>query len=352
MGVRFLNKFLLKKCSKKSGAIRKEMCSILENKVIAIDISIYLYKFSENNKLLENMLLFLSMCKKYHIIPLFVFDGNPPVEKHPLLESRKNEKKIANDVYHQLYESYSKYMSSGNMEYISMSMSDVSPCCFNKEIENNIIENNIINNENDENKQLDSFIKNMNKQKYNSLSVKKHQIDDVKELIERYGYRYIIAPGEADELCSILVHQNIAWACLSDDMDLFVYGCPRILRCLDLPTQSFMFYDLSKILGSLRISQENMRYICILCGTDYPLSTAICHTNEQDKLTYFNTIIDYYNQWYTMYKYKLTFIEYMCFYSNVNIDKKEVANIYSIFQTEKKEKLVTDFESSPISCST
>ena len=36
--------------------------------------------------------------------------------------------------------------------------------------------------------------------------------------------------GEADELCAKLVIKRYAYACLSEDMDLFVYGCNKIMR--------------------------------------------------------------------------------------------------------------------------
>jgi len=47
-----------------------------------------------------------------------------------------------------------------------------------------------------------------------------------------YGVSYIDADGEADQLCASLVLKNKVYACLSEDMDLFVYGCPRVLRYL------------------------------------------------------------------------------------------------------------------------
>ena len=43
MGIKFLNKYLIKKCSKRS--IRRVNLSDLKNKVFVIDTSIYLYKF-------------------------------------------------------------------------------------------------------------------------------------------------------------------------------------------------------------------------------------------------------------------------------------------------------------------
>ena len=67
----------------------------------------------------------------------------------------------------------------------------------------------------------------------------------------------------------IVVLKNIAYACLSDDMDLFVYGCPRILRYFSMMNQTVVYYDLQEILESLGMQQEIFKNITILSGTDY-----------------------------------------------------------------------------------
>ena len=46
---------------------------------------------------------------------------------------------------------------------------------------------------------------------------------------------------EADELCAKLVVKK-AFACLSEDMDMFVYGCPKVLRYLSLLNETVVVY--------------------------------------------------------------------------------------------------------------
>jgi 5'-3' exonuclease len=69
--------------------------SELAGKRIAIDVSIYLYKFTGDGALLENMYLMLSIFRHYRITPVFVFDGKPPDEKRELLDQRKEDKSVA-----------------------------------------------------------------------------------------------------------------------------------------------------------------------------------------------------------------------------------------------------------------
>ena len=78
--------------------------------------------------------------------------------------------------------------------------------------------------------------------------------------------------GEADPYCAQLVKNNYAYACLSEDMDQFVYGTPRVLRYLNINQESMCIYTLKKILHELNMSHENFKDICVLSGTDYNIS--------------------------------------------------------------------------------
>jgi 5'-3' exonuclease len=74
----------------------------LSGKRIAVDISIYLYKYEAENALLENMYVMLSIFRYYNIIPIFIFDGKPPPEKKALLLKRKEDKQEAQEEYDKL----------------------------------------------------------------------------------------------------------------------------------------------------------------------------------------------------------------------------------------------------------
>ena len=98
------------------------------------------------------------------------------------------------------------------------------------------------------------------------------KIEKVKELIRAYGATYYDAPGEADELCALLVNTNKVWACLSEDMDLFVYGCKRVLRYISLNNQTAILYYTKGILKELNMNQKELKEICVLSGTDYNIN--------------------------------------------------------------------------------
>ena len=107
----------------------------------------------------------------------------------------------------------------------------------------------------------------------------------MKELIRAYGATYYDAPREADELCALLVIKKKVWACMSEDMDMFVYGCNRVIKYLSLLNHTVVLYDLNEILNKLGITQSQLREICVLSGTDYNL-----YANDKNAPTLYNTL--------------------------------------------------------------
>ena len=233
MGIRYLNKFLRTEC--KGENIKFINVAELSGKKIAIDISIYLYKFIGDDSLIENMYLMLAVFRYYNIIPIFIFDGKAPTEKKELLKKRKNDKMAARAEFNTL----------------KKQLTDLT--------------------DNDEKQEIMNSMDLLKKQ---FITISKEQVEQVKKLIRVFGATYFDAPGEADELCASLVIKNKAWACLSEDMDMFVYGCTRVLRYLSLMNHTAVLYSIKGILEDLDITQKELREICVLSGTDYNFNSS------------------------------------------------------------------------------
>ena len=229
MGIRNLNSFLRDNAS---SAIKFISLSELSGKKVAVDISIYLYKFASDDNLIENIYLMLSVFRHYNIIPIFIFDGKPPCEKRELLTKRREDKRDAEEEYYRL----------------------------KKLLENN---------QNMDEADRQDIISNMDNLKRKFVCISRTDTESVKALIRAYGATYCDAPGEADELCALLAVKGRVWACLSEDMDMFVYGCPRVIRYLSLLNHTAVLYETRKILEILDLTQTELREICILSGTDY-----------------------------------------------------------------------------------
>ena len=233
MGIKYLNRFLRENCPESIGHIKLEE---LSGKKIAIDISIYLYKYEADNVLLENMYLMLATFRHHDIIPVFIFDGKPPAAKKELLQKRRDDKLTAQNEYDELKDKLDNTNTNNSEE-------------------------------------AQEIVLAMNLLKKQFVSISRDKINKVKDLIRAYGATYYDAPGEADALCAMLVITKRVWACLSEDMDLFVYGCNRVLRYLSLTNHNAIIYYTKGILRELNMSQKEFKDVCVLSGTDYNMKT-------------------------------------------------------------------------------
>lgn len=227
MGIRYLNKYFVEHCKR---CIKLTNFNELSGKTIVVDISIYLYKYQMSDALIENMYLMLSLFKCHNIIPIFIFDGKPPAEKRDVLNQRYQDKVTAESKCKELYKQLESVCSNNERETILETIQSLKKKC---------------------------------------VFLKKEDIQKVQMLITAYGYSYYVASGEADELCALFVRHKKAWACLSEDMDMFVYGIPRVLRYMSLLNRTIVLYDTYDILKSIDITIQNFIELCIMSGSDY-----------------------------------------------------------------------------------
>jgi flap endonuclease-1 len=289
MGIKNLNKFL-KENAKES--IKIISLKELHGKKIAVDISIYMYKYETDNNLIENIYLMLSIFRHYGIIPVFIFDGKPPKEKKELLQKRRENKHEAEEEYNKL---------------------------------NILLQTNTNIDENEK----QEILYNMDMLKKKFVQINKTHIADVKTLIRSHGLSYYDAHGEADVLCASLVIKGKVWACLSEDMDMFVYGCPIVIRYLSLLNHTVVIYNLKDILNNLGITQKELSEICVLSGTDYNISSNSIDNNTRNlykTLKYFKK--------YHKNRNNLDFYDWLMKNSNYIINYDLLKKNYNIFNLD------------------
>jgi len=240
MGIHNLHKFL--NLNAKS-SIKEIHYTSLKDKVLAIDISIFLYQFASaiknttddlktsNGKITTHIQAILSktlgMLKK-KIKPIFIFDGKPPKLKNDVLNNRKNIKTNANEQIEKI----------------------------NKEIEQASEEEQI---------KLKEEKKKISKK---TVNISRKQIEECKELLKILGIPIIEAREEADSQCAWLVKNNIAYGVASEDMDLLTFGTNKLIRKLS-GKDNMIEYDLNIILQELDLNHNEFIDLCILLGCDY-----------------------------------------------------------------------------------
>jgi hypothetical protein len=298
MGIVHLNRFLVDNC--KRSTIKKIKLNELANKTIAIDTSIYLYKYLHQNALFENFYSMISLFRNLDITPIFVFDGKPPPEKYELLDERKAEKADAEQKYKALE---TQLQEKGD---------DLSP----------------------EDKKM--YLQEIEELKSQCIRVKNKDIQHIKTLMKTYNVPFIESKGEADEICASLVLSGKAWACMSDDMDMFVYGCTRVLRHFSLNNKTVLLYNFTNILNDLNMDMQVFRQITVLSGTDYNIHS--------------NTSLHETMKWYEEYikgKQTIDFYDWLVKHTKYINDAKTLNTIYQMFclkETQIQQFYATDFE--------
>lgn len=265
MGVRNLNRIFKNNCAN-TEAIKRIPLSELKGKKIAIDTSIYLYKFKLQGLLLK-FYEFCSVMRHYDIIPIFVFDGKPPMEKKEEIKKRKEKKKEAETKIIELETIVSKMGNTDDDKHRKNEIED----------------------------QIDYL-------KTQSIYISKNNIEDVKKLMRSLGVSYIDAPSEAEKLCAYLYHTKQVHGCLSEDMDLFLYGVNNVYRYLSLYKNEVVQYDLNKILEKIDLTQHDLMSVCILSGCDYTDNTRNLYSlinsfkkiKNTDEIIYKDDFIDWF----------------------------------------------------------
>jgi len=227
MGIKNLNSFLQKNASE---GIQETDISTLNGNTIAIDTSIFLYKFMYSGRFIDNFMSQVGHFYSHNITPIYIFDGAPPKEKQEILNQRKEQKE---KMYCKLEEM----------------MADIKA-----------------------KKKAGEDVKKLEKEyqamKRKCISISRDDIINLKNMFNIFNVPYIQADSEADLLCCELFKQKIVDACMSNDMDFLPSGCGKLVRNYNL-SDVVSVYDLDVILEKLNLNYEQFVDFCILCGCDY-----------------------------------------------------------------------------------
>jgi len=257
MGIKYLNRYFKNNCYRGIQLINIER---LRNKTIVIDTSIYIYRFLETNSLLENFFTFITQCYAFQITPIFVFDGKPDDSKLQTIKERHQKRKGAMIDYYQCKSDLENNNSTLTVEDIH------------------------------------KITLKMEQLKRDSTRVKEKHIAQVKQLFNAMKVNYWEAPGEADILCAYFMKKKIAWACVSDDMDMFVYDCDFVIREWNIEKQQCMLYERSRIIRELHVDEKYFSAILVILGTDYHQES-----NNNGERIYIDNALKWYDQYYEHY---------------------------------------------------
>ncbi|MBS3101608.1 flap endonuclease-1 [Candidatus Woesearchaeota archaeon] len=227
--------------------IKETSLEHLQNKILAVDASMWLYQFLSSIRQRDGTLLMDSKGKvTSHLMGLmarisnlsqqsvklaFVFDGEPPKLKHLTLEKRKEIK----------IEAEKKFEKAKEKEDTEL----------------------------------------MRKYASRTSRLTDEMVEEAKRLVEAFGLPVIEAPSEAEAQASLIVKNGDAFALATNDADSLLFEAPRIVRNLNMAgrrkkTNKLSFDTikpdmiiLEENLKHLGIGQEQLIALAMLIGTDY-----------------------------------------------------------------------------------
>ena len=230
MGIKDLNSFLKQNAAE---CVQDTVLGQLKGRKIAIDTSIYFYKFLyKNPRFIEGFFQQIFRLRSNGITPIYIFDGKPPPAKNDTIEYRKNKKV---EYKHKLAECQGKLSNSDNLS---------------KE-------------------EQDELKETIFKLKKKMIYVTKENIAQLKYFFDLLCVKYIQAEGEADNICSQLCKAGVVDLVLSDDMDLLVSGTTVLLRNFVISSNRITMYNVNSILNKLGFTRDQWVDFCIMCGSDY-----------------------------------------------------------------------------------
>lgn len=189
---------------------------------------------------LRNIKRFLVKLLSHGINPMFIFDGQAPVQKLDTQNERKEKRVKAMNKYTELKENI-----------LFLNILDRTPDMIN-ELRKCITQT--------------------------SYGPPKEQTDIVKSVLSALNIPMIIAKGEGEQLCSLFAVEGIASAVFSVDTDNYVYGCPVLITgfggymnnpLTNISEESFSCVLLKEILDGLKLSFDSFKDLCIMVGCDY-----------------------------------------------------------------------------------
>lgn len=101
-------------------------------------------------------------------------------------------------------------------------------------------------------------------------AVTEEDLAECRDLLEALGTPFIEAPGEAEAQCAHMVASGQAWAAVTQDWDIALFGAPRALRNLTgSATRTPELLDLPSALAAAGLTRTELVEAAILIGTDY-----------------------------------------------------------------------------------
>jgi 5'-3' exonuclease len=291
MGIKSnINKFLKNHCADVFETIHLSEYSF---KKVAIDISLYMYKFKAvcGDRWLTAFLNLVASMRRNEIHSVFIYDGGAPPEKEGERAERKmNRDKLEKRIY-DLTEAWEKYEITGEIDMIlsdlhckkkspvrllgkSSSGIDMkkSPVRLLGKSSSGIdMKKSPVRLLGKSSSGIDmNWVKEkIEKVKGQLVDISPADFELTKDLFRILQVPFFVAPMEAETMCSDLCKRGLVDGALSEDTDVMAYRSPVFLSKINTTADTCVRIRHDAILEGLELEGDQFLDLCIMCGTDY-----------------------------------------------------------------------------------
>jgi 5'-3' exonuclease len=255
MGIKSLHRILEKYSP---GCYKTVHLSHFSYKKVAIDISLYLYKYKaiHGERWVECFLSLIVCLRKWDVHCIFIYDGQAPVEKvEEQLRRRETRSKMGDkikEIENQLREYEETGVIGELIEEISKKETVVS-LFRKKELKINV----------------GAVKAKLESMRSMMISIVPDDISLSQKLFDVMHIPYVKAPAEAECYASQLCVDGKVDAVLSEDTDVMAYGTPVFLTKIDTRSDTVVQITYSSILEEMGMTKETFTDLCIMCSCDY-----------------------------------------------------------------------------------
>lgn len=252
MGIRNLNTILKNNCK---NSIKRVRLSELAGKKVAVDASIYMYKYKSIYGS-QWISAFYGFLKTLSILKcVFVFDGKDFIQDKAVERSRRSDmKKAMRNKLSEVEKAYEQYQSNGSMSETLLPFKTYNSYYSTLTNNRDLISDAKI---------QEYFFKTRNI----LMPLYDQDVNTIKSMCKNMGMCVIESNTEAEKTCSMLCHENKVDMVLSEDTDVLAYNTPSIISKLSMGECTLM--NMKDVLSELELTPDQFIDMCIVCGSDY-----------------------------------------------------------------------------------
>jgi 5'-3' exonuclease len=252
MGIKDFYKHLKTKCPE---CFVPTDYSVFEHQRIALDMMniLYVYKSRDEYNWMRKVIQFLIYLRNLHVHPVCVFDGQSHPLKQHTVDKRRNDREKGKERVETLSRSLEQYRQHQiRSDYFNQFL-ESHPDFISKLTGRPILS------------QIEYYLQRQCKNY--SLHFRTAEIENLKKILNALGLIVLDAQHDGEALCSQLSANKLVEAVISNDSDVFFFGCRQVLfKFTDQGGYLIKFQD---ILQVLKLTEEQFVDMCLLCGTDF-----------------------------------------------------------------------------------